>query len=239
MSKKAFGEKYSKLKAYTLKLLRKRSPGRAPKIEIKSVKLPKQQDHEEKGAPAPIYTDREKNPPTEKQSLSKTLNLSKKATKEIHTLANDISPQNKRIMKRNTSVPAKSPQNLFDKIKTDLQQKACRSDTPTERKSVEIGERLFKNAELMLKKKEILRIDSKVSYTFMPRISEGTNKWLNRRENRPTKIKEQVAIVSCADAVGTKHQRLGFLKSMNTDLGKIDQSSDELYLLTSSDLDGT
>ncbi|CAG9328254.1 unnamed protein product [Blepharisma stoltei] len=228
-SKNSIIAKYNKLKAYALKLLRKRSPGRAPKIEIKSVKSPKTPEIEEKGAPAPMYTERAKTSSTDKQFLLKTFSFPKKPKEQATPSTKEHTPNRRTPVKRNTSAPPKSPKNLFDKIRNDLQQKALRSDTPTERKSIEIGERLFRNAEVINKKKEILRSNSKENYSFKPKILESTHKWLNKRDGKADQAKkEQVAIVSCSEVMTSRANRFGFLKTFDPECNMADQSNEEL-----------
>ncbi|CAG9332045.1 unnamed protein product [Blepharisma stoltei] len=225
--RKVMAEKHGKLKAYTLKLLNKRSPVRPSKVGLKSVKFPEALESEEIDAPALIYTDRLKISPTEKQLLINTFDISKENKHDSALSTKASTPDNKHYIKRNSSAPSKSPKNLFDKIRNDLQQKASRPDTPTDQKPIEIGERLFRHAEIINKKKEILRNSNKINYPFSPKISDSTNKWLIKREYRINKPKEDpIAIVSCAEAMSDRVSRLGFLRTMNPNFNLIEQNED-------------
>lgn len=62
---------------------------------------------------------------------------------------------------------------------------------------VDFGERLFKKAEELEKKKERIRKSLETEYSFTPKISMGTPRWLqNKGKGEIFKKNEEVAVVS-------------------------------------------
>lgn len=80
---------------------------------------------------------------------------------------------------RDPSMFLVSPRNtdsLFNKMKTELIKKASKADTSNPGRKNFSGERLFKQAEELEKKKAKLRSQVRNDYTFSPVLSENTKK---------------------------------------------------------------
>jgi hypothetical protein len=94
----------------------------------------------------------------------------------------NLSPHHSKILKEASDSRIKRPRSV----------RPASVDSP-----VDIGERLFKKAEELELKKEKIRKSLEVDYSFTPKISLGTPKWLQSRTRTEIQKKnEEIAIVS-------------------------------------------
>ncbi|CAG9332081.1 unnamed protein product [Blepharisma stoltei] len=130
--KKSVYEKYSKLKSYASKLARARVAGKAPKIEIKTVRA---QNPTKNNDSFSIENKENSRPPRKSSSkpLSKQQSISK-PTLEFTLGNDDTNPIEKEPTQRerrtSSFTTSSSASSLLDKIKSEMRQKARRSETP-------------------------------------------------------------------------------------------------------------
>lgn len=144
-------EKYQKIKSYATKLARIRIAGKAPKIEIKTVRDNKNND-------IGIINTAE-NKENSKPPISSSIRISRKSISKTNlefTLGNVTLDgpvkENPIAEKRNSSVPlCNSASSLLDKLKTDIRQKALRAETPKNRKIDILTENFAKKSSEILK----------------------------------------------------------------------------------------
>ena len=96
-------------------------------------------------------------------------------------LSINLSPHNVKLLKEASNSKIKRPRSV----------RPCSVDSP-----VDIGERLYKKAEELEQKKEKIRKSLEVDYSFTPKISNGTPKWLSTKVRPENKKNEEIAIVS-------------------------------------------
>lgn len=97
---------------------------------------------------------------------------------------------------RASSVPVKREDNLFNKIRADLTEKA-KAKGPAKEEAA--GVRLYNRAVEIESRREQLKRTYEPEFSFAPRLATNTEKWLNHRASKdckPTSSTEEVAVVS-------------------------------------------
>lgn len=98
-------------------------------------------------------------------------------------LSINLSPHHCKILSDSSSSRIKRPRST---------RPSSQADSP-----IDFGERLFKKAEELEKKKERIRKSLETEYSFTPQISMGTPKWLQGKgKGENFKKNEEVAVVS-------------------------------------------
>lgn len=180
--------------------MRSQSAGRNSILEKHFEKAAKEQDKgREELRETTNMINKEPDKPKPKFEPRHITKAEPKATPRDENTTEKTVEQNKRFV----SQPPRretEPKSLFNKLKEGLQTRvSVRPDCRRSRRD-DVCTRLYNQAQEIEKKKEKMRKSFEPEYPFTPQIAENTEKWLSSKskENRPSLIQAEVAVVSSA-----------------------------------------
>jgi hypothetical protein len=177
-SNSALTAQLRRLKGTATQLLKEKQTqqDKAPKIEIKQTK-----------------TDETKAKCSHSRSVSRECTADVPPSYPIQKLLQPIKElQHNKCRRQSIEIAVNSPTNegFFTKLKTDLQKRAKLVT------SQDVGTRLFKQAQEILKRKELLKESYTPKYSFTPRITPKSERLLLTTMACRDGVNEEVAVVS-------------------------------------------